>query len=1138
MRIIGCSIYNKFKEVTRQNNILLRRTKFKNLIIGDVEMYKKRKALYVLLTLAFVLSLTVSASAKEKALEAEPLTPTGKVTLASKVSDGGERMVSIIVKLEGESLASYTGGVEGLAATSPQVTGAQKLDAESAASVSYLSYLESKQQAFGAEVARVAPQAEVTYNYTAALNGVAMIVPASDVAKIANLPGVERVSLDQVLTIDTDSSPEFVGATTFWNKTGGSQVAGEDAVIGVIDTGIWPEHPSFQDTGYPASPIGPIASCDFGNTAWNPDDAAFTCNNKLLGAYRFMATYDAVVGIEATEFESARDSDGHGSHTGSTAAGNYGVQASIMGADYGAVSGIAPRARVVAYKVCGGPTGSCYASDSAAAVQQAILDGVDVLNFSIGGGSNPYADEVSLAFLDAFNAGIFVAASAGNSGPGADTTGHREPWTTTVAASTQSRTFKGLLDLSEPGGDSLHVEGVSVTGDYSADVVLAADYGDALCLTPFAPGTFSGEIVVCERGVIARVGKSYNVSEGGAGGMVLYNPTLQSLSTDNHFVPSVHIDHIAGAAVLDFMDAYSTTVVTGAIDGGVIDYGPGDVMAAFSSRGGPGQSLGISKPDITAPGVEILAANTAMPAFPGNDESGQGPPGELFQAIGGTSMSSPHVAGAGLLMKDMYPTWTPAMIKSALMTTADPDDVVKEDGATEADAFDMGTGRLDLGKSWNPGLVFIESGADYVALEDELWNANYPSLYLPVMPGKMNVERTVTDVTGSTNTWNVRVFTPDDVLVRVPRKITVPANGDFTFDIIVDAREVPTGEVRFASIEFKNGMKVLTFPITLVRQQPGVTLAKSCDPASVDYMGTTDCTLTIENTTYDTHRANLRDFLPYNLDLVEGTVVGGYQLGNGVGFDGSLYGAAAPTVSVGASVAPYGYYPLSSIPITPFAMTDEQCLNFGVPPYLYAGVVYTSIGMVSNGYAVVGGCSGSADIDFINQVLPDATPPNNVLAPFWTDLNPEAGGNYYAATISDGLNSWIVLEWEDAPNWGDGELNTFQIWIGYDGYEEINFTYGATLSDGDASFLTVGAEDSTGLSGQNYYVDGTGTLPTFGVDVGVTSIPGAPGETHQVTFTAEGDVIGPWLNCAGLKSSAFRGTNIVCFEGEVNPPPP
>ena len=715
-------------------------------------MYRKRKILYILLTLAFILSLTVSASAKVNALEAEPLTPTGKITLANKVSDGGERMISIIVKLEGESLASYTGGVEGFVATSPQVTGAQKLDAKSAASVSYLSYLESKQQAFSAEVGRVAPQAEVTYNYTVALNGVAMIVPASDVAKIANLPGVERVSLDQVLTIDTDSSPDFVGATTFWNKTGGSHVAGEDAVIGVLDTGIWPEHPSFQDFSYPAPPITAPTTCDFGNTAWNPDDAAFTCNNKLLGAYRFMATYDAVVGIEATEFESARDSDGHGSHTASTAAGNWNIQASIMGADLGAVSGIAPRARVVAYKVCGGPTGSCYSSDSAAAVQQAIIDGVDVLNFSIGGGSSPYTDLVSLAFLDAFNAGIFVAASAGNSGPGADTTGHREPWTTTVAASTQERTFKGLLDLSETGGDSLHLEGVSVTGDITAQVVLAADYGDALCLTPFAPGTFSGEIVVCERGTIARVGKSYNVAEGGAGGMVLYNPYLQSLSTDNHFVPSVHIDHIAGAALLDFMDTYSMTVVTGSIDGGVIDYGPGDVMAAFSSRGGPAQSLGISKPDITAPGVEILAGNTAMPAFPGDDQSGQGPPGELFQAIGGTSMSSPHVAGAGLLMTDMYPSWTPAMIKSALMTSADPDDVVKEDGVTEADTFDMGSGRLDLSKAWDPGIVFDESGADYLALQDNLWHANYPSLYIPVMPGKIVVERTPTDVTGNTNT--------------------------------------------------------------------------------------------------------------------------------------------------------------------------------------------------------------------------------------------------------------------------------------------------------------------------------------------------------------------------------------------------
>jgi hypothetical protein len=191
--------------------------------------------------------------------------------------------------------------------------------------------------------------------------------------------------------------------------------------------------------------------------------------------------------------------------------------------------------------------------------------------------------------------------------------------------------------------------------------------------------------------------------------------------------------------------------------------------------------------------------------------------------------------------------------------------------------------------------------------------------------------------------------------------------------------------------------------------------------------------------------------------------------------------------------------------------------------------------MVSNGYVVVGGCSGSADIQYVNQNLPDATPPNNVLAPFWTDLNPAAGGSYYAYVLSGGGLSWLVIEWENAPNWGDGAPNSFQVWIGLNGYEDISFTYGETLSAGDSGFLTVGAENKLGNSGQNYYFDGVGTPPTYGVDVVVTSLPGTPGETHIITFAAKAKRLGEWTNCAEMTSDLFPGVSTACFSGEVVP---
>jgi subtilisin family serine protease len=980
------------------------------------------------------------------------------------------------------------------------------------------------------------------HRYKEVFNGASLVVPTDAVDQLAAMPGVSKVYLDTVLQVDTDSSPEFIGAPAVWEALGGQDSAGEGVVVGVLDTGIWPEHPSFSDpdpSGKPYADSGLSLACEFGNTAWNPDDAPFTCNNKLIGAYEFMDTYKAVRGLDPAEFDSARDSDGHGTHTSSTAAGNAGVESNIQGTGFGMVTGIAPRAHVVMYRVCGGPTGSCFTSDSAAAVEQAIEDGVDVLNFSIGGGGSPYTDAVSLAFLAAYENGIFVAASAGNSGPGADTTGHREPWTTTVGASTQSRTFEGYVSVQADNGDTLDLTGVSIFGSVTGDLVLGADYGDPLCgsedgVNPFPPGTFTADqIVVCQRGIVARVEKSANVQAAGGGGVVLYNPTVNTLNADNHFIPTVHIDHVDGATLLDFMAAH--TGLTASLEGGVKVFGQGDVMAAFSSRGGPGQTLGISKPDITAPGVNIMAGHTPMLAFP--ILGGGGVPGQYFQAIGGTSMASPHIAGSGALLKALHPDWTPGQIKSALMTTAKVEGVVKEDGVTPADPFDYGSGRVDLNVAGNPGLTISATAQDYKDHEDDLWKANYPSLYVPTMPGVISVQRTVHSELAKNSVWKTYVDSPEDVQVSVPTAINVKARGDRTFDITVDARSVPLGEVRFATLYLTHKDMVLRFPITIVRNQPAVTLEKSCDPAMLGVGDTTDCTITIQNTSFDEAAVSLYDRTPPGLPLVVGSVVGADQKGAAsLSWDGTLYGASPPEVTVmdGTGTTPAGYLPLSLFGFAPIGgVGDETIVNFATDPFVFAGETWTSIGMVSNGYAVVGGGDG-ADVEYINQILPDPTRPNNVLAPFWTDLNPGAGGALRAGYLTDGVNDWLILDWESVPTWSGDEVDSFQIWIGVNGVEDISFTYG-TVGDGDTGALTVGAENEFGNSGQNWYADGAGTPVEAGDEVRVVSVPGAPGESHIITYTARGEGVGEWTNCAELTSDLFEGVNVDCFSGRVHP---
>jgi subtilisin family serine protease len=984
----------------------------------------------------------------------------------------------------------------------------------------------------------------VVHRFVKTFNGASVVLPGSGIDSLAKSAGVTGVYQDQLLQPATEVSPEFIGAPGLWDDLGGTASAGEGTIVGVLDSGIWPEHPSMSDPdpsgeAFPAPSTvpgsngfgsgGPRSTCDFGNSAWNANDVPFTCNNKLIGAYTFLDTYKAVVGLLPSEFDSARDDNGHGTHTATTAAGNNGVAASIFGVPRGAVSGIAPRAHVIAYRVCGDQ--GCYQSDSVAAVEQAILDDVDSINFSISGGGSPYSDVVEQAFAVAYDEGVFVSASAGNSGPTADTVAHRGPWTMTVGASTTDRHFISTVSLEADNSDTLTLEGATVTDGISAPTpVVFPPAGQELCLNPFATGTFSGEIVVCQRGVIARVDKSFNVAAGGAGGMLLYNPTQQGLATDNHFIPSVHLENDAGAALLDFMSTH--TGVTGTFTQGVATTVQGDKMADFSSRGGPGQNLGISKPDITAPGVQILAGHTPLPAT-----STGGLPGELFQAIQGTSMSSPHIAGAAALLKDLHPDWTPGQIKSAMMLTADGNHV-KEDGSTPADPFDYGSGRIDLARAGDPGLSISDTTANFFALQDQLWNSNYPSLYLPTMTGEITVTRTLQSESAKNRVWKTSVSAPADVTVAVPTTVNVKAGQTATLDITVSAPTVPEGEVRHAWVFLTNKGDTLRFPITLVRNQPGVTLDKTCTPAEVEQYGAIDCTITAQNTTFADAAVSIDDRIPPGHPVDEASVVGATYLGDHkLAWDGTLFGAGLPVLDVVASSPPFGFFPLASLGVTPFGCPsncDDGGFILNVPAFTYLGDTYSSVIWSVNGTVEVGTASGLAT-SFANQNFPNPSLPNNLLAPWWTDLNLGAGGNWYVGVLGAGPNQYTVYEWANVPRFGDaGSTFSFQIWVQNGPSGNIWFAY--DVFSGDTGDGTVGAENADGTVGESYYYDGAGSLPWGSSGLQVRSVPGTPGEVHTITFTMSGDKLGPYTNCAELTSDAFQGVNVSCSSGTVLAP--
>jgi subtilisin family serine protease len=675
------------------------------------------------------------------------------------------------------------------------------------------------------------------YDYTVSLNGFAVDLTAAQVDAMKHAPGVAMVLPDFMRYAQTDSLGKFLGLSRD-NGPWAKGHTGEGVVVGVIDTGIWPEHPSFADDGsYAPPPIGPLP-CDFGNTAANPADAPFTCNNKLIGAYEFLDTYKALTGLDPDEYDSARDDEGHGTHTASTAAGDAGVSASIFGIPRGTLSGIAPRAYVVAYKALGNLGG--YTSDLAAAIDQAVADGVNVINYSIGGGASlTGADDIS--FLFAADAGVFVATSAGNSGPDPGTIGGPAsvPWVTTVGASTQSRFFQGTITL----GNGEKYAGASITpGIGKTPLVDGAAAGSELCVPgDLNPAMVAGKMVLCERGVTTRVEKSYAVYQAGGVAMIMYNTNdVDNLFSDSHWVPSVQIDNTPGLAIKAYIASDpAPTAKIKAEQKTNWPYAPS--MTIFSSRGPDPVAEDIIKPDLTAPGLQILAGASPTP------DAGE-VPGQLFQAIAGTSMSSPVVAGAFALLKQAHPDWSAAEAKSALMTVASQD-VLDNDRVSPADPFDMGSGHLNVrndakGSAFQPGLVYDAGFYEYLGfLCDEApevfsdpagtcatleslgipvkaEDLNYPSIGISEVPGSSTVERTVTSVAQDTSkrTYTASIDAPPGFDVTVsPSSFTLKSGESATYEVTVTNVSAPVGEWRFGSLTWtdESGKYNVSSPIAV-----------------------------------------------------------------------------------------------------------------------------------------------------------------------------------------------------------------------------------------------------------------------------------------------------------------------------------
>ena len=743
-----------------------------------------------------------------------------------------------IVQMINAPVVGYTGDVPGYPATKPPK--GEKINPNNRNVVKYASYLKGKHdEALG----KVGGQKLYDYVYT--YNGFAARMSQEQAIKLLSVDGVLVVNPDQIYTMDTSSTPSFLGLDAdggLWDQLGGIGKGGEDIIIGVIDSGIWPESLSFTDRDAEGKLVYQQIPGWHGKCVPGEEFNASMCNQKLIGAQYFNAAWGGDAALEAErpwEFMSARDYNSHGTHTASTAGGNYGVSATGAASVFGSVSGMAPRARIAAYKALwsteDGSTASGNGADLVAAIDQAVADGVDVINYSISGTLTNFLDGAEVAFLFAADAGVFVAASAGNSGPTTSTVAHPSPWITTVAAGTHNRDGQGSVTL----GNGETYNGASVATPVSAPLIdstaaglagadaasLALCFGAADGAVVLDPAKVAGKIVVCDRGVSARVNKSRAVQEAGGVGMILVNTSASSLNADFHFVPTVHLSHTDRAAV----KAYAATAdATATINQSTIVFNAAaPFTASFSSRGpllaGGGDLL---KPDVIAPGQDILAA--VSPSINGRD----------FDLFSGTSMSSPHVAGLGALLKDLHPDWSPMAIKSALMTSAY--DVL--DGGTPAPntnpvlIFRQGAGHVQPNSAADPGLVYDHSFNDWLAFlcgtttgvnpascaalagagySFDPSNLNGASIAVGDLAGVQTVTRKVTNV-GAAATYNVSVTGMSGFNVSVnPSSLNLGTGQTGTFTVTITRTSATLNAYTGGQLTWSDGTHNVRIPLVV-----------------------------------------------------------------------------------------------------------------------------------------------------------------------------------------------------------------------------------------------------------------------------------------------------------------------------------
>jgi hypothetical protein len=764
-----------------------------------------------------------------------------------------------IVQTSGAPIATYNGGVTGLRATKPLA--GRKVNVAGADARAYDGHLRGQHR----DVLRKAGIADRqrVYDYTTAFNGFAAKLSAAQAAALARTPGVVRLWRDKIRVVQLEDRDRDLSRAAAAAKRAatpraiGESHAGEGLIVGVIDTGIWPEHPSFASLPEPRLDAAAIAAKWHGTCDPGVSEPKIVCNNKVIGARYYRSPEISPV---PQEFDSPRDYLGHGTSTAGIAAGRSGVEAAPWGAPAGTVSGVAPAARIAAYKViwdvAGDSNGAASTADIIAAINNAVGDGVDVINYSMTNYRDGAIEPEALAWLNAAEAGVFVSAAASNDGPGG-TVHNAAPWVTTVAAARHEfgtdRTVtlgNGAVYAGKGTGDATPATALVDAEQVPAEGFTAADA--ALCKAgSLDPAKVAGKVVLCTRGVNLRTEKAATVKAAGGVGMVLGDP-WSLLYPLFYVVPTVHVD----AASLTAIKAYlgeAGAEGTASLSGKYRARAP--EIARFSSDGpaftGGGDVL---KPDIAAPGDEIVA-----PTSPGQYHGDT-----AFDYNSGTSFSAPYIAGKAALLKARYPGWSPAAIRSALMTTAtqtDNEDKPIQRSGKPATPLDYGAGHVVADRAFDPGLVYdsnatqwrawacgiglkvVVDGTDFCATAGTLdpSDLNYPSIAVGDLHGTQTITRTVTNVTNRGALYRSTIKAPAGFRARVkPAVLVVRAGKSATFTVQVTRTTAPYSEYAFGALTWRDHRgHVVRSPIAV---KP-VALSVPAEVAGTGMNGSTELSL-------------------------------------------------------------------------------------------------------------------------------------------------------------------------------------------------------------------------------------------------------------------------------------------------------